>query len=179
MKRRDLRSGFERPGLRCRQADRLAATASRRLFLIAFALILGAGSAVARNAELDVQPQQSTDGVYQLTWQADGPVVVEEAVEPSFASPRVVYRGLDQATTLTGRSDGTYYYRLVHADDVPVAQAEVVRVTVAHHSSARALGFFAVGLGVFMSTVVLVVRGPDDRGPAKATERTGEGAQDG
>jgi len=137
---------------------------------------------------LDAKPSRSTDGVYQLSWQATGQVLLEEARDPGFTDSRIVYRGRDQATTLTGRSDGVYYYRLSPAapadasseagseEGRPAAKAErsavPVQVRVEHHSLFRALSVFLVGLAVFAATVRLVLAGPDETVP-------GEGAGEG
>lgn len=142
--------------------------------LIVFGLsLLSAAGAIA----LDVKPSRSTDGVYQLSWQAKGKVVLEEARDPGFTDPRVVYRGRDQATTLTGRRDGVYYYRLAPVPPATSGRATSqgqglaadgegasipVQVRVAHHSLVRALGVFAVGLAVFAATVRLVLAGPEE-----------------
>jgi hypothetical protein len=118
------------------------------------------GPAGAAEIALEVEPLLSHDGVYALSWTAPGEVVLEEARDPSFAEVRVVYRGADKGTVLTGRSDGVYHYRVR-----PVAGAggpgASVTVEVEHHPIGRALGFFAVGLFVFVSTIVLVARGPE------------------
>jgi len=144
-------------------------------FLSLLSLLSAAGA-----AGLDAKPSRSTDGVYQLSWQARGEVVLEEAQNPGFMDSRVVYRGRDQATTLTGRRDGVYYYRLfplppatsgrgISPGQGLAAGGEgtsiPVQVRVEHHSLVRALGVFAVGLAVFAATVRLVLKGPEDAAP--------------
>lgn len=125
----------------------------------------------AKATTLEITPRRSTDGVYQLHWTAPGEVTIEEARDAPFAEPRVVYRGRDHATTLTGRSDGIYYYRVKrrekrHVESRVKSRAKegttAVSVEVDHHSAERALAFFGVGLFVFASTVVLIARGPDE-----------------
>lgn len=127
---------------------------------------LSSSSAATPDAEpgLSVSPERSLDGVYQLEWSAMGAVVLEESRSADFARPVVVYAGRDQATTLSGRADGTYYYRLHAATEVAGAALQsdappIIRVEVAHHPLSRAVGFFLVGLLVFTATVGLVVSG--------------------
>jgi len=143
------------------------------LCLLSF--LSGAGA-----ADLDAKPSRSTDGVYQLSWQARGEVVLEEARDPGFTDSRVVYRGRDQAATLTGRRDGVYYYRLAPVPPATSGRASLqgqglaaedggtsipVQVRVEHHSLMRALSVFGVGLAVFAATVRLVLKGPEEAVP--------------
>jgi hypothetical protein len=127
--------------------------------LAALALSLVASSSLAEG--LEVSPAVSHDGVYKLEWPSGAEGVLEEAESPAFEAPRVVYSGADHATTLSGRPDGTWYYRLRPAGAASGA-LDFVRVRVEHHSLPRALGFFFVGLIVFLATIALVVRGPGD-----------------
>jgi hypothetical protein len=107
---------------------------------------------------LEVSPAVSRDGVYQLRWPAGAEGVVEESATAAFDQSRVLYEGSDHAVTVSGRPDGAWYYRLRPHVATP-GESPVVRVNVEHHSLARALGFFLVGLVVFVATVGLVVRG--------------------
>ncbi len=141
------------------------------LIAVGLSLLPAAASAVG----LDVKPSRSTDGVYQLFWESKGEVLLEEARDPGFTDSRIVYRGRDQATTLTGRRDGVYYYRLSSASTASVGgrsedgrparrtdrSSVPLQVRVEHHSLLRALSVFAVGLAVFAATVRLVLAGPD------------------
>lgn len=127
---------------------------------------MAGGPRLVSAAGLTASTQRSTDGVYQLSWSDPGDVLLEESSSPSFADPRVVYRGGDQATTLTGRPDGVYYYRLRTPDGAHALEAEVagpaepwLSVTVDHHDLSRALAFFGVGLVVFVATAGLVFQG--------------------
>lgn len=124
---------------------------------------------------LTAQPTTSSDGVYQLAWNAGaggadtGAMRVEEARDADFSEPRLLYRGEDHATIVTGRADGDYHYRL-RADAAGSGVVARVTVSVRHHPLARALSFFAAGLFVFLATVWLVVRGPEPVSGAAGTE---------
>jgi len=110
----------------------------------------------------EITPPLSRDGVYALSWTAGGEVGLEEAGDDAFRDVHVVYRGADEGTVLTGRPEGVYFYR-VRAAGAPESEAVRAFVQVEHHSFGRALVFFVVGLVVFVSTIGLVVRGPDER----------------
>lgn len=126
-------------------------------FRHAFAVLAVLALAPGAGAEgLEVQPEHSTDGVYRLRWHAEGEAVLEESRDPGFADVRTLYRGTDNAAVLTGRSDGTYHYRVLGADGREIGTATV---TVEHHSVGRALGFFSVGAIVFGATATLIVVG--------------------
>jgi hypothetical protein len=118
---------------------------------------------------LEVSPVVSRDGVYKLEWPAGAEGVIEESATPGFDQPRVLYAGADHAVTVSGRPDGTWYYRL-RSEGAASDETPFVRVSVEHHSLARALGFFFVGLVVFLATVGLVARGT---GEARAPARSG------
>jgi hypothetical protein len=127
-------------------------------------LLAFASASPGASAEgLQVHPEHSSDGVYQLSWDSSGEVVIEESRDGSFEAPNVVYRGPDRAATLTGRPDGRYFYRLRSLASHR-ADTESARVIVQHHPLSRALAFFAVGLLVFTATVVLVLRGAESEG---------------
>lgn len=115
-------------------------------------------------------PSHSTDGVYQLEWTGTGPVRIDESTRPDFRGAVAIYEGTDRATTLSGREDGLYHYRLVLLDRAARdgSGPPSIQVEVAHHPLSRALGFFTLGLVVFMSTVGLVVFG--DRSATAASE---------
>jgi hypothetical protein len=117
--------------------------------------VLGANSGAA---DLIATPTLSRDGVFQLTWADRGTVILEEARRPDFSDARPIYTGNDNGTTLSGKSDGDYYYRVRGTLIDAIAEGEM-RVEVRHHPLSRALGFFALGAVVFIATVTLIVRG--------------------
>ncbi len=138
--------------------------------MLAGALVMGAcseGSPESEAEQITVSPSLSTDGVYQVRWQGLGAVAVEveESASPDFDVHRAVYRGEDKATTMTGREDGTWYYRVREVGSATPSDVSA-RVDVRHHSLPRAFGYFAVGLIVFAATTTLVFA---------ADRRTGDG----
>ena len=139
------------------------------LFLAWICLASPAASQPAQT--FSASPSRSTDGVYQLEWNGAGRVRIDEAKRPDFGDAVVIYEGTDRATTLSGRADGVYHYRLVPLDRPGgAAGTPPIQVEVAHHPLSRALAFFTLGLVVFTSTVGLVVFG--DRSAAAGRERS-------
>lgn len=111
---------------------------------------------------LESDTRLATAGYYQLQWSdpAGGEYELQEAREADFAAPLTLYRGPDRATTLTGRSDGLYHYRLRSLrPDGPGPWSEALRVEVRHHPLSRALLFFAMGALVFFATLAAILAG--------------------
>lgn len=153
----------------------------RRALGSALLLLLVAWNALPARSEgtgtFSVNPSHSSDGVYQLEWTQTGRVRIEESTRPDFRGAVAIYEGTDRATTLSGRVNGLYHYRLVLLDHARAGAGDVtgppsIQVEVAHHPLSRALGFFTLGLIVFISTVGLVAFG--DRS-AKAASGTRNG----
>lgn len=131
--------------------------------LLTFGLAHAGGTPPSASPELSADTTVATAGYFGLSWGPAGEAggaparfELQEAPDPAFAAPHTLYAGPDRATALSGRPDGTYYYR-VRADGG--AWSPVVAVEVMHHSLVRAGLFFALGAAVFVATVVLILRG--------------------
>jgi len=117
------------------------------------------------------ETQRATAGFYTLSWNHPTSsdlgfhYEVQEAARAGFGSPRTVYSGSALATFMSGRQDGTLYYRARARPAVSDPRyrwspwSTVLAVTTAHHSRARAFAFLAVGAFVFLATVALIVVG--------------------
>lgn len=128
--------------------------------LLAVAAAVPAASAQA--PALTTNKTVASAGDFQLSWQGGGEGAVyqlQQAGPQGFATPAVEYRGPDTATQLSGLPDGEYRFRIRQVEPSTSAWSEPVSVQVSHHPLSRALGFFAVGLVVFLATVLLIVRG--------------------
>jgi len=103
----------------------------------------------------------ATAGFYRLSWDAAFPrIELQEATTPDFRSPATLYIGTDRATTISGKPDGQWYYRVrTMQDDLPGSWSDPVEVTVAHHSLSRALMFLTLGIIVFLAIVTVIIRG--------------------
>lgn len=107
---------------------------------------------------LESNTPRSTDGTFQLIWDAGGTDVVLEEVGPDADLGRVIYEGSDESRVISGLPDGEYRYRVRHALE-PEAWSEPVVVTVEHHHIGKALAFFSLGALVFVSTIALIAWG--------------------
>ncbi len=103
----------------------------------------------------------ATAGFFRLTWQADSDrVELQEASGDDFRNPVTLYTGSDTSSVISGKPDGTWFYRLRAIEDgQPGPWSEPVEVKVAHHSLYRAFTFLFLGVVVFISIVVMVIRG--------------------
>ena len=126
---------------------------SRYLLMLLGLLPMLAGAAPA----FDAPPERSTDGGFTLAWEADEPVQLEQASGPDYADARILYRGRDTSTVVSGLPDGEYRFRLRAAG--ANEWSDVATVTVEHHSLGRAFSFFAVGAVVFLVLIGTIVRG--------------------
>ena len=99
-------------------------------------------------------------GFFRLNWETDAKLVeLQEAKNPSFQDPHSVYFGPDRATVISGKSNGTWYYRVRAANDTQTGPwSEPVPVVVAHHSLSRALAVLSIGIVVFLATVLMIIR---------------------
>lgn len=104
----------------------------------------------------------ATAGYFRLSWQTDAArAELQEATGPAFSNPTTAYIGPDRATVFSGKSNGTWYYRVRALGNPHVGPwSEPVAVVVAHHSLSRALMFLSLGIFIFIAMVVMVVRGP-------------------
>jgi hypothetical protein len=118
--------------------------------------------------ELNVDSQVATSGYYRLNWdwRTESPgnfsqFELDESKDDDFTDKVVFYRGPDLATVVSGKSNGTLYYRIVALDaqDNILATSNPVKVQIQHHSLSRALLFFGLGAVVFLFTLVVVLRG--------------------
>ena len=125
----------------------------------ALLLLLWQLPAGAEPVEIEADTGVATAGYYQLSWDTGAAeIVLQEAPTRDFASPRVVYRGADNARVMSGKRDGDWYYRARTAGS-DSEFGNVVKVTVRHHSLGRAFAFFALGALVFLVTLTVIVKG--------------------
>ena len=135
-----------------------------RLALVASLAL--AFSARAADVTLKTGSPVATAGYYQVVWETTSyPTRLVEASDESFDDAHIVYAGVDIASTMSGKPDGVYFYRLesVAGDGSVSVVSNTLKVTVEHHPLSRALAFFAVGAIVFLSTLGLILFG-DRRG---------------
>lgn len=101
-------------------------------------------------------------GYFSLSWESDDPgdFLLEESVDSAFTQPRRIYHGPDTATLVSGRPNGTYYYRVRRdRDQNQPSWSEVSIVQVEHHPLSRAFSFFVLGALVFFATLFIILKG--------------------
>ncbi len=112
-------------------------------------------------ADLDLScPAAANDtGAYRLSW--EGPEGAEyRLTESAGDGSRIVYEGPDTASTVTGRDEGTYTYRLeVLAPGGTPGSSTSCTVDVAPPALSLAFGLFGLGLVICLATVTLITRG--------------------
>jgi hypothetical protein len=75
--------------------------------------------------------------------------------------PRLIYRGTDTATVISGKPDGVYSYTVQTGDGKFFSNS--LDVSVHHHSLATALKFFSIGAIVFAFILIAIIRGNRQR----------------
>ncbi len=116
---------------------------------------------LASDLAINSDTTNSTTGYFQLSWQGGQQFVVQQSDTENFSYSKTIYQGEDTATSMTGLSDGNYYYRVgtKNKSDSTINWSKPIRVDVAHHSLSRALLFFAMGASVFIAILVAVYLG--------------------
>jgi hypothetical protein len=124
--------------------------------LLALVLLLAAGTGLAQPA-FESPPARDSAGFFSLSWSGAERFELEQATAPDHVDARIIYRGGDTATTISGLPDGAYRFR-IRADGNDTWSDEAV-VGVEHHPLSRAFLFFALGAGVFLVLVLAIARG--------------------
>lgn len=113
-------------------------------------------------ATLMPETLESNEGYYQLSWESEEPIRLVESSSADFSDARMLYTGTDTGRVVSGKPDGTWYYRLESADGARVLSAPAT-ITVKHHSLTKAFSFFALGAIVFAATLGLILFVKPDR----------------
>lgn len=128
-------------------------------FIILLLLSLS-GRTLAADADswsLSSDTELTREGYFVLDWSLgdEGDYVIEQAHGNSFVQPDTYEVPASGSMTLSGFADGGYYFRAGREGN----WTDTVKVTVEHHSLARALGFFISGLILFSILTVVILRG--------------------
>ncbi|ADE15317.1 conserved hypothetical protein [Nitrosococcus halophilus Nc 4] len=151
--------------IRASITEKLRSVISVIIVLLPIASSAWAVEAAPLVPELVSDSRTATAGFYHLKWQGNGLLAssyeLQEASDAGFTQPTTIYRGPDQATLISGRKNGQYFYRVRALDQgQPTSPwSSPVAVTVRHHPPARAFAFFAAGAVVFLATLVLIISG--------------------
>ena len=108
--------------------------------------------------KLNSDTKLSTAGYFQLSWQDESGLSyqLQQASYPDFRDAVTLYQGPDQATVISGLPDGDYFYRVRNEDE---SWSKAFKISVKHHSLAKALGFFSLGAAMFIVMIVLLIKG--------------------
>lgn len=100
----------------------------------------------------------SDNGVVTLQWEASGKEVeVQRSVTPDFQKPRLVYRGTQTASVVTGLREGEYYFRIRDAEEAEWSPALAVRVE--YISRTKLFVLLSLGGVVVMGTIGAIFSG--------------------
>ncbi|AHK79339.1 hypothetical protein M911_09485 [Ectothiorhodospira haloalkaliphila] len=138
----------------------MAVPAVLALFLLPVPIL-----AEAPKPHLESTTDLARAGYFQLRWSLDEGEVdhfrLEEATEEDFSDAQVFYQGADGATVISGRSNGTFHYRVrAQLDDGSQTDwSQTQSVEVRHHSIAQAFGIFTLGGVVFLATAGVIAFG--------------------
>jgi hypothetical protein len=117
---------------------------------------------------LTVAPMVSSDGKATISWSLpeSASVDLQKSHDLAFSNPVTLYQGVDEATVVTGLSNGEYHFRVrvVQASGQVSPWSEPVTLSVEHHSLVRAFIFFGIGAIVFIATLFLIFLGARRQG---------------
>lgn len=118
------------------------------------------GALCATETSLASDTTLSTEGYFVLSWTLDSRDPAQE-----FELQQSATTGFSQALafsippagdlTLTGFSDGSYFFRAGHTGN----WSDTIEIVVQHHALGRAMAFFMLGLVLFVILVVVILRG--------------------
>jgi hypothetical protein len=145
-------------------ARRINKSAPTKCVLLFF-LFICSFSGLAQEIQLSSSTSVATAGNFTITWEAQGiagDFQLEQSLNADFSDARIIYRGPDTASVISGLHNGKYHYRVAAVDgdsNEVSSRSKPLTVTVAHHSLTRAVTFFIVGFFVFIATLVVILRG--------------------
>lgn len=150
------RTAITDPGGNRRMTTERLRNPALALVLLLLLWFLPGGTSLAE-ATFDSPPERDSAGFFRLDWSGADRFELEQATGPDHADARVIYRGSDTSTTISGLSDNTYRFRL-RAEGAETWSDEVI-VVVEHHALSRAFLFFALGAAVFIVLLLAIARG--------------------
>ncbi len=127
--------------------------------IVTWCLAAGSGDANGQpviEAEGDEAEQVTDEGKVALRWSGDAPFILQRSPEPGFSAPKVLYEGPEQATYITGLTEGEWFFRTGDASGV---WSEPVRVEVRYVERGRVITLMFTGGIVFVATVGAVIQG--------------------
>jgi hypothetical protein len=118
----------------------------------------------ANALQLNSDSKLATAGYFQLRWSGQfNNFQLQESTAADFSTYKILYEGKDLASFVSGKPDGDYFYRVTAIEKNPLV-SNVVKVTVLHHPLTHAILFFIAGAVVFVSILVLILKGTRQAG---------------
>lgn len=109
--------------------------------------------------QLNSDSKLATAGYFQLQWSGQfNNFQLQESTSSDFNEYKILYEGKDLARFVSGKPDGDFYYRVKVIENNSLV-SNVVKVSVLHHPLENAILFFFAGAIVFVSILVLIVKG--------------------
>lgn len=105
----------------------------------------------------DSRPERDAAGFFSLNWEGAERFELEQASGPDHEDARIIYRGSDTSTTVSGLPDGEYRFRI--REEGAEEWADETTVVVEHHPLSRAFLFFALGAALFVVLILAIARG--------------------
>jgi hypothetical protein len=112
---------------------------------------------VAASVTFGAAPARDSAGFFTLDWSGAERYEVEQATGPAHEDARIIYRGSDTSTLISGLSNGEYRFR-IRASGKAAWSDEAV-VIVEHHGLGRAFLFFLLGAGLFVVLILAIAGG--------------------
>jgi hypothetical protein len=141
--------------------SRLHLSGRNILFLILVSVLFLFVSVIqnANALQLNSDSTLATAGYYQLRWSGHvNNFQLQESRTTDFKIYKILYEGKDLARFVSGKSDGDFFYRVTALENNPVF-SNVIKVTVFHHPLENAILFFIAGAIVFISILILIIKG--------------------
>jgi len=131
--------------------------AGRRLILLVFLICFQTQNAWSE-VHLSIKDDGRSAGYVTLSWENDAPPGIYLLQQMKNEKWVTIYQGRDTASTFSGLSDNIYSFRVRNM--ATEGWSEVLDVRIEHHSLARALGFFVVGMILFFILCALIFLRP-------------------
>jgi len=112
---------------------------------------------VAASVAFGTTPERDSAGFFTLDWTGAERFELEQATGPAHEDARIIYRGSDTSTLISGLPDGEYRFRIRASGDA--AWSDEAVVVVEHHGLGRAFLFFVLGAGVFTVLLLAIAGG--------------------
>ena len=130
---------------------------TRACFVVWLVFLLTVGQPCSAEILLSSDTDTSTEGYFVLSWQSDtaSPLYLQQALTENFTDVKTFLLTATGSITLTGLTDGEYFYRI----DSGPEQSNVISIVVAHHSLGKAFTFFFLGLALFSILLVTILLG--------------------